>query len=485
MDFGNGGCAEFSGGKTAMTGPLRVLVLTDRFPPDHDGGAEVSLQDTLNALPADEFDIHVASFGSVEDPEERQYSVSGLPTIRNWPPRLLEARSGGASMGGILRAGAADFISAPRAGIRLSGVLAQKAMGGQTPHPGFDRECIAGLSEVARSIKALMETHRPDVIHADNKESILVAANLRMRTPPIVAMVRDSRFFCAHATQRMFVGDRLCETCSFDCAPSGLEGAIIRRALTDTRSFRRASLAVCDRVITTSDYLVAQIGKVLDGIPVTAIGNPHPANAYIEAARSTTPQEGKTVLFAGNLRPEKGALLLAEALPHLADIPDLRMVFAGRGPAESRIREIAAEAGLAARISLPGFLSRDQLYAQMASCAIVVSPTLAPEGFGRLPLEAGLLQRPVIASAIGGHLETIIDGQTGRLFPAGDKQALAEAMRDLLTNEDKARTMGRAAEAHVKRQFAPELIAARLGAVWNETSCRNMRTDTSEKRPSP
>ena len=89
--------------------------------------------------------------------------------------------------------------------------------------------------------------------------------------------------------------------------------------------------------------------------------------------------------------------------------------------------------------------------------SIVVAPSIVPEGFGRTPIEAQAMGRPVIASDYGGFKETVIHKQTGWLFPVGDADALAESLRQALAMNDEQRAeLATRSIAHVSDNFTKD-----------------------------
>ena len=87
------------------------------------------------------------------------------------------------------------------------------------------------------------------------------------------------------------------------------------------------------------------------------------------------------------------------------------------------------------------------------------------EGLGFSPLEALACETPVVAAAVGGLRETIVDGETGWTCPAGDAAALARAMADALTRRDEARRRARAGRAMVRERFERRVVFDRLMAT--------------------
>jgi glycosyltransferase involved in cell wall biosynthesis len=122
----------------------------------------------------------------------------------------------------------------------------------------------------------------------------------------------------------------------------------------------------------------------------------------------------------------------------------------------ARIRDFADRAGLQDRITLHGFLGRDELLRLMRECQVVAAPTVWPEPFGRTPLEAALARRPIVAFAQGGLAESIRDGETGFLVPPGDYRAFLERVDRLVAEPVLRHAMGVAALAHVSATFSPD-----------------------------
>jgi glycosyltransferase involved in cell wall biosynthesis len=89
----------------------------------------------------------------------------------------------------------------------------------------------------------------------------------------------------------------------------------------------------------------------------------------------------------------------------------------------------------------------------------VLSPATLPEAFGRVAVEAGAMARPVVASDLGGQKETVIDGATGLLVPAGDDEALADAIAELYAMGRQGRAaMGARARVHVAAHFSADAM---------------------------
>ncbi len=178
---------------------------------------------------------------------------------------------------------------------------------------------------------------------------------------------------------------------------------------------------------------------------------------------SSFPSEPR-LLCVGRLIPIKGHLVLLRALAQARGrVPGATLAVAGRGPLEPALRTYARELGLEGAVDFLGFVSPVQKAIDRA--AIVVVPSIG-EGFGMVALEAMERARPVIASAVGGLPEIVVDGETGIVVPPGDAEALADAIVRLAGDLDTAEAMGRRARERALGEFPPERSAARIEELY-------------------
>jgi glycosyltransferase involved in cell wall biosynthesis len=96
---------------------------------------------------------------------------------------------------------------------------------------------------------------------------------------------------------------------------------------------------------------------------------------------------------------------------------------------------------------------------------IALAPSIWPEPFGIVVLEAMSAGRPVIATRMGGLTDIVVDGQTGLLVPPHDPAALEQAMRMLLENPELRQQMGRAGKIRLK-QFSASQVVPRIEATY-------------------
>lgn len=137
------------------------------------------------------------------------------------------------------------------------------------------------------------------------------------------------------------------------------------------------------------------------------------------------------------------------------------------GPYGRELQGKISAAGLENVVRLAG--STDDMAAALKLCAAGVSASTQPEAFGRVAIEVQAMGRPVIATAIGGAMETVIDGQTGFLTRPGDATDLAAAMeRVLAMPEAEAAAMGVKGRAHVAMHFSLAQMQEKTLAIYRE-----------------
>jgi glycosyltransferase involved in cell wall biosynthesis len=182
--------------------------------------------------------------------------------------------------------------------------------------------------------------------------------------------------------------------------------------------------------------------------------------ATLRAAWGGTPGRPLWGVIAA-LTPEKGHAVLLDAFAN-ADVPDARLVLVGAGPGEGRLRARVDALGLASRVTWAGPV--DDVVPALAALDALVVPSRA-EGFGSIVLLAQAAGLPVVASAVGGLVEAIEDGVTGRLVPGGDPAALAAALEELARDPATARERALRARAGLGR-FDVAGIAARIEELY-------------------
>lgn len=174
---------------------------------------------------------------------------------------------------------------------------------------------------------------------------------------------------------------------------------------------------------------------------------------------------GREILFVGRLAAAKGVPILLEAFARLrARLPDARLTLVGDGPARPELEARAAELGVADAVRFMGYLSQDEVTAQLARSDLFALPSFA-EGVPVVLMEAMATSLPVLATRIAGIPELVEDGVSGRIVAPGDLEAFAAAMVELLSDPDHAAMMGRAGRARIEACFDVAAEASKLAAL--------------------
>lgn len=165
-------------------------------------------------------------------------------------------------------------------------------------------------------------------------------------------------------------------------------------------------------------------------------------------------QDAFVIGCLARLTPEKGIAELIHAVATMADLPFVRLLIAGDGPARPELERLAAE-------MLPGrthFTGRVPETSDVYAASNLFALPSHMEGFGLVYVEAALHGVPSVGTNVGGVPVAIEDGVTGSLVPARDVPALAGALRSLCQAPDRLTRMGRAARKRALSNFSPQAM---------------------------
>ncbi len=314
------------------------------------------------------------------------------------------------------------------------------------------------------AIRNLIRKHKVDIVHA------------RSRAP-------------AWSAWRACIGTdaRFMTTCH---APYNTESNV--------KKFYNSSIAKGERVIAISGY-VAQYLKDMFGLDDrtiriihrgVALDRFHPtavtAERMVKLNRAwRLPDGASIVMMPGRLTRWKGHLVLIEAMA-LLKREDIFCVLIGsdqgRREYTQELEAAIRERGLEGRVRIVEHCNDMPAAYMMAT--VVVSASTDPEGFGRVPVEAQAMGRPIIATDHGGARETIRRGETGWLIPPGDAKALHEALEEALSLTTTQRSiLATRAMAHVADYFTKERMAYETLNVYAELlegKASRQRTEISD-----
>jgi glycosyltransferase involved in cell wall biosynthesis len=171
--------------------------------------------------------------------------------------------------------------------------------------------------------------------------------------------------------------------------------------------------------------------------------------------------EGFVVFMPARLGKGKGHKIAIDALLKLQNVT---LVFAGDGD-DTALKAYAKERGVTPHFA--GHIA--DMAGAIAASDLIIAPTTVPESFGRVPLEAGAMAKPVIVSDLGGLKYTVIDQVTGWLCPVGDAETLAMLITSVQKLTPEARDLvGQAAYKHITKNFSLTRMTEKTLVVYRK-----------------
>lgn len=323
------------------------------------------------------------------------------------------------------------------------------------PRPVAKDELLPYMGEFAAWLARSWagEPERPDVVHAHFWMSGLAALTAARRTDLPVTLT----YHALGSVKRRHQGAR-------DTSPPlrvGYERMLGNRV---------------DRVIAQCRDEVEELARI--GVPRTRI-DVIPSGVDGELFRPDGPavaHHRPRVLTVGRLVPRKG---FQDVIRAMRWVPDAECAIVGGPPGKvaaedpfgRRLVDIARRAGVADRVRLVGAVPRDEMPRWYRSADVMVS---APwyEPFGLAALEAMASGVLVVASAVGGQLDTVVDGVTGELVPPRDPAHLGQTVRRLLADRDRSGGMAAAATDRARSRYSWSRAAEQLTAVYRSVATR-------------
>ncbi|MBI2552408.1 glycosyltransferase family 4 protein [Candidatus Uhrbacteria bacterium] len=219
-----------------------------------------------------------------------------------------------------------------------------------------------------------------------------------------------------------------------------IAGDFIGKLLIDLRGFDRTLLKkIPEGVASPEEY-----GAALYGAPT-------------QGQRLENP----TIAMVAGFLPHKGHRFLLEALALLrSEFPSTRATLIGDGPILGETRELANRLGVSDAVIFEGFRPLKEMLQIVNTADMLVHPSLM-EGMPYVILHAMSLGKPVIATPVGSIPEVVLHEKTGFIIPVNNSVALANAIRGLLTNANRAKEMGTAGKKRYDENFTITVMVQR------------------------
>jgi len=261
----------------------------------------------------------------------------------------------------------------------------------------------------------------------------------------------------------------------------GAEFALARRKPW-IKPFLRQSLRAADLLVANSSDTARHVMELS-----SCQCNILPYGTTVKSSLVQAPLNDKPrVLFTGRLIERKGLEYLLQAVPSVLKQHDAKFIITGNGDQRPRLEALRTELGLEQEVEFVGFLSNEDLQKEYARCDMWVNPGIVDswgdaEGLGVGSIEAYNYHKPVIASAVGGIPDTVVDGKTGYLVPQKDVAALASAICDLLAQPEKARQFGRNGYQFAMETFSWDRIIREMETLYQLAAAPYKRGGLSQQ----
>lgn len=239
----------------------------------------------------------------------------------------------------------------------------------------------------------------------------------------------------------------------------------------------RRVLRQANGIISVSEFtseLVRRFGvnpdKIVKVVPMVAASKLSVSCERLEAAKERLglKTNDQVVLCVGRLTERKNQRSIVRAMPPLLrDVPQARLVLAGRGPEEENLKKLVAQLGVSDNVTFAGYVNEMDLAALYELCEVFVMPHVEmpsgdTEGCPTVFLEASGHGKPVVGGMAGGVKDAIIDGETGFIIDGEDEKAIARVVTELLRDKTLAHEMGQAGKRRVLGELTPESGAAKV-----------------------
>jgi glycosyltransferase involved in cell wall biosynthesis len=230
-------------------------------------------------------------------------------------------------------------------------------------------------------------------------------------------------------------------------------------------------LAAADHNLAASEEIAAVAERIAPGVRVEALTNGVDTTLFRRVApRLPAHAAGRRrIVVPRRLFQKNGVEHLVRALPEIARSVDVEAVIIGDGPERSTLERLAADLGIADRVSFLGARPHPDMPGLLSSAELAVFPSLM-EATSVAALESMACELPVAASRVGG-LPEIVDEQVGTLFEPADPASLAQAVVRLLESPRLA-ALGKAARERVVARWTNDRLVDRHVAIYEDVVAR-------------
>ncbi len=353
--------------------------------------------------------------------------------------------------GGVATHAMTSAEALARAGLQVTAAAAR--IDGEADVPGVALHHSPRLFDATASPQQRLGdalASRPELIHLHQYEDPDVLALMRAEAPVVISL--HGYTACTSGVHYFRPGQECPRAHGPGCVPN-----LLLRGCAHTRdprwlpaSYRRAergrdALRSADLVVSYSSAIDRHLA--INGVQRRRVV---PLFTTMEPRTGSGHEQRRRVVFAGRIVTPKGVAVLIRA----ARAVDAEFVICGDGVRLAAMRRLARRLGVEQRVSFTGWLGVEQLAHELAEASVVALPSVWPEPFGLVGIEALAAGRPVVASETGGITDWLAPGVNGLGVAPADASALAAALQELLADPARQATMGEAGREMVAATFS-------------------------------
>ena len=311
------------------------------------------------------------------------------------------------------------------------------------------------LNSKLENVQKIINEKKPDLVYIHQVLNSKLIDYLTKRLPSI-RFAHGFKLVCPEGTKILKSGQKICEyslnyACQkhayhYRCMPRNfLIGLpLIYNAKKICRIHKERSL-----LIVASNFMKSVL--IENGFNEKTV-KVNPYFTYLPTiCENFRLKKSKKILALGRLVKVKGMNYLLDALRILNENVELDIV--GDGPEMPTLKKMVDQYGLTEKVEFHGWLQHEKLKNMYMNCSLVIIPSIWPEPFGIIGIEAMANCKPVVAFNVGGISEWLINGKTGFLIESQNSKEMAKKIRILLKNPDLGKKLGWNGRNHVKNRF--------------------------------
>lgn len=337
----------------------------------------------------------------------------------------------------------------------------------------YENDLVA--KKALKRLKMLIQEKNPDLIHVHNLGNPLMIRKIFMLAP-IVKSVHDYRLICPMEF-KMKPNGTLCQertgaACLECMAQFGIRPDTAKKRL----SCKLKEIEVnrdLSQIIAGSQYVKKQLAlngfsdKKISLLPYFVLKKPC-------SKKPTGLTNKKNVLFIARGIEGKGLIALLKTFALLKN-KEVTLTVIGSGSALSEGKEYADKLKISSRINFTGWVKHNLLDSYYQKCSLLVIPSLWPEPFGLVGLDAMIFRKPVVAFDVGGISDWLEDGETGFLVERGNTKLLAEKIDLLLSDSNLASKLGQKGYERVREKFMARTHVLKLIEIYKDLAKKRLK----------